>query len=346
MQRLSRVLSHLSMNPTTNPTTTTTASPPPTLDIFNALPAEQLHATLLHLCASTTWATKVIQQRPYANLSQLISQATTVWYSAGEQAWHEAFAGHGKLGVKTAEQTNAMQVATNETVTALQHANNGYEQKHQHKCITFAAGKSSERLLNDIVTRTDLPIDEELRRCAEQTMLITALRMCRLVHSQERSQEDGQQGTTKGNESTAVVVAHQRQIPSDTDVLIVSPLTTHVLDTSTGKPAHGLTIRMERRLATASHSTAGAPIWEPVATGITNKDGRVTDLLPGFYDTEHLFLSGVYRLTFDIEIYYDRMKTKCFYPTATIVFRVDDPTQHYHVPLLLNPYGYSTYRGS
>ena len=86
--------------------------------------------------------------------------------------------------------------------------------------------------------------------------------------------------------------------------------------------------------------------WEPVSTGVTDSDGRVKDLLPGFYDTAGLFAAGVYRLTFDVAAYYTQLGQECFYPDVSIVFRVNDPTEHYHVPLLLNPYGYSTYRGS
>jgi 5-hydroxyisourate hydrolase len=68
----------------------------------------------------------------------------------------------------------------------------------------------------------------------------------------------------------------------------VSPLTTHILDTSLGVPAEGVTIQMEQRVATGN----GDEGWIPVATGATNSDGRVTDLLPGFYDSCRLFQKG------------------------------------------------------
>ena len=305
-QRLQNLQNHLKMNPT--------SSKKPNLSTFNTLPSHQLQTILLNICQSPLWVASVIQNRPYSNLPILIDFATQSWYNLGQQAWTEAYAGHGTLGVKTAEQKEAMTAAPDTILNQIALANEKYETVHQHKCITFAAGKSSERLLQEIKARIHLSTTEEMRRCAEQTMLITALRLCRYLYENENQ-------------------------PSEQDIKIVSPLTTHVLDTSTGKPAENVTIQMERHIEETNQ-------WIPVATGSTNSDGRVTDLLPGFYDKERLWLKGIYRLTFDIKNYYKQTNTKCFYPDCVISFYVDDPTQHYHVPLLLNPYGYSTYRGS
>jgi 5-hydroxyisourate hydrolase len=112
----------------------------------------------------------------------------------------------------------------------------------------------------------------------------------------------------------------------------MSPLTTHVLDTARGKPAAGIAVTLE--IATA----AG---FEVIARGVTNDDGRVRDLLP-----EGGLRATTYRIGFDLDPYYAGLGTRGFYPYAQIVFRVEDPAQHHHVPLLLSPYGYSTYRGS
>lgn len=114
---------------------------------------------------------------------------------------------------------------------------------------------------------------------------------------------------------------------------VKSPLTTHVLDTATGRPAAGLAVRLERR-----DEEDG---FKPLASGITNADGRITDLcLPA------LFEAGVYRLTFDTGAWYAVRGEATFYPEASIVFEVTAPDEHHHVPLLLSPFGYSTYRGS
>ena len=112
----------------------------------------------------------------------------------------------------------------------------------------------------------------------------------------------------------------------------MSQITTHVLDTSIGKPAHGISIQLEQNISGN---------WKKIEDGITNADGRITDLLP----EEKITDLGVYRLIFDTASYFKKQNIKTFYPNVTIEFEITDAT-HYHVPLLLNPFGYSTYRGS
>lgn len=112
----------------------------------------------------------------------------------------------------------------------------------------------------------------------------------------------------------------------------MSPLTTHVLDTALGRPAAGIAVTLE---------IANASGFEVIARGVTNDDGRVRDLLPAGG-----LRVATYRIGFDLDPYYAARGTRGFYPYAQIVFRVEEPGQHHHVPLLLSPYGYSTYRGS
>ncbi len=113
----------------------------------------------------------------------------------------------------------------------------------------------------------------------------------------------------------------------------MSQITTHVLDTSLGKPAEGLAIALQRQ--------DGDGNWQNLASGVTDADGRIGNLL---LPTEVL-VAGVYRMEFQTGDYYAKLKTRTFYPIAHITFETFDET-HYHVPLLLNPYGFSTYRGS
>ena len=101
-------------------------------------------------------------------------------------------------------------------------------------------------------------------------------------------------------------------------------ITTHILDTSRGKPAAGIAVTLERAMPNGS--------WSPVGRGTTDNDGRLRTLTTG--DVE----KGTYRLTFETGT--------AFYPQVVIIFNVADGAQHYHVPLLLSPWGYSTYRGS
>jgi 5-hydroxyisourate hydrolase len=113
----------------------------------------------------------------------------------------------------------------------------------------------------------------------------------------------------------------------------VSRITTHVLDLQRGQPANGVPVRLEHH--------AGARGWVKLADRTTDDDGRVGDLtaegMPG---------AGRYRLTFETGEYFRARHETTFYPEVVVVFEVADATGHHHVPLLLSPFGYSTYRGS
>jgi len=113
----------------------------------------------------------------------------------------------------------------------------------------------------------------------------------------------------------------------------MSAITTHVLDTSRGRPAKGVPVTLEVEAAGG---------WKLLGKGVTNADGRIGDLL----EKEHELASGVHRLIFDTGSYFAAQNVNSFYPEVVVTFRVEGPKQHYHVPLLLSPFGYSTYRGS
>lgn len=113
-----------------------------------------------------------------------------------------------------------------------------------------------------------------------------------------------------------------------------SLITTHVLDTSRGRPAVGVHVSLDFHDEKVS--------WSPVAEGVTNSEGRISDLLPA--NTK--LTTGVYRLTFDTASYFHDNAVEGFYPSVIVIFQVRDPTAHHHVPVLLSPHGYSTYRGS
>lgn len=114
----------------------------------------------------------------------------------------------------------------------------------------------------------------------------------------------------------------------------MSAITTHVLDTSRGRPANGVPVTLEIQ------TDAGG--WKSVGGGETDADGRLKNLMPPGVSLE----VATYRLTFDTAVYFSAQGTEGFYPQVAVVFTVRDATQHHHVPLLLNPFGYSTYRGS
>ena len=113
----------------------------------------------------------------------------------------------------------------------------------------------------------------------------------------------------------------------------MSGITTHVLDTARGRPAAGVPVTLE---------SSGEGGWRVVGRGETDADGRLRDILPADFKLG----AGGYRLTFDAGAYFAAQGAGGFYTEVVVSFVVRDAAAHYHVPLLLSPYGYSTYRGS
>jgi 5-hydroxyisourate hydrolase len=110
-------------------------------------------------------------------------------------------------------------------------------------------------------------------------------------------------------------------------------ITTHILDLSSGKPASGVRVALVR-VENTKHT--------PVGSGVTDADGRLRDLVPKASKIN----AGVFELTFETGTYFRSRGVEPFHPRVTVVVEITDPAQHYHVPLLISPYGYTTYRGS
>jgi 5-hydroxyisourate hydrolase len=110
-------------------------------------------------------------------------------------------------------------------------------------------------------------------------------------------------------------------------------VSTHVLDTAIGRPAAAVAVTLQRQRGSS---------WLDLSRGVTTADGRAASLAPPGADTP----AGAYRLTFDVGAYFSSRGVESFYAQVAIDFVVRDAAAHYHVPLLVSPYGYSTYRGS
>jgi len=117
----------------------------------------------------------------------------------------------------------------------------------------------------------------------------------------------------------------------------MSQITSHILDTTRGKPAQNVPISLFAQKGND---------WEKLAAGVTNADGRIAGLLAD----EVILANGVYRMHFETSVYFNANAEQGFYPFVDIVFEINDNDEtkgaHYHIPLLLTAYGYSTYRGS
>ncbi|KAI8882420.1 hydroxyisourate hydrolase [Backusella circina FSU 941] len=112
-----------------------------------------------------------------------------------------------------------------------------------------------------------------------------------------------------------------------------SPITCHVLIASTGTPGQNIDVKIEKLDQSGNFST--------LSVGQTNSDGRCPTLLPPGKAEK-----GIYRVTFETQAYFAHIGQKCFYPYVQITFELENPDQHYHIPLLISPYSYTTYRGS
>lgn len=281
-----------------------------TVKVFNKISKAEKAKLLMSCCGSSVWAALMMKQFPFAGEKELIDAAIHIWYNQCSSIdWLESFAHHPKIGdLKSitkkfaGKEQASVAAATKKTMTALANANAAYGAKFGFIFIVCATGKPATGMLRQLEDRLSNTIGEELHIAMGEQMKITILRFQKII--------------TGG----------------DWGFLKSSQLTTHVLDTAVGKPGKEISIRLQIPVN---------GVWQTIAQGITNDDGRIGDLLPAQRNLAH----GNYKLVFDTGSYYASQKTKGFYPEVEIQFIVFDDA-HYHVPLLINPFGYSTYRGS
>jgi 2-oxo-4-hydroxy-4-carboxy-5-ureidoimidazoline decarboxylase len=279
---------------------------------LDALAEPEALAAFLRCCASRRWAAAMRNGRPYRVESALLAAAESAFAPLERSDWLEAFSNHPRIGDRgslaerfpqTAEWSESEQGGVadvgEDVLDALVQANREYEARFGHIFIVCATGKGAAEMLALLRQRLPNEPAAELEIAAAAQRKITAIRLLKLL----------------------------------SEVTEVSPLTTHVLDTSLGRPAAGVAVTLERR-------EAGAFI--EVGRGHTDADGRCRELLPKGVSLQ----SAVYRLTFDTAAYFGERGTPSFYPQVSVLFEVREPAQHHHVPLLLSPFGYSTYRGS
>ncbi len=287
-----------------------------TLDEFNKLDKETAAKELFNCCSAEKWVSLLMQDFPFVSEKVLVEKATTAWYDTCKRAdWLESFTHHPQIGdKKSLEQKFAgkeqagVASATEDVINALTKANTDYQQKFGFIFIVCATGKQATEMLQLMQGRLGNTADEELNIAMGEQHKITLIRFKKLLDK------------------------------ANFQFLKMSQLTTHVLDTSIGKPGQNITIKLlERATGNAQHSAD----WQIITQGITDADGRITDLLP----PDKLLDLGTYKLVFETGIYFFSSNIKSFYPEVEIQFSVFDDA-HYHVPLLINPFGYTTYRGS
>jgi 5-hydroxyisourate hydrolase / 2-oxo-4-hydroxy-4-carboxy-5-ureidoimidazoline decarboxylase len=287
-----------------------------TIATFNQQDKQAVQDALFACCGSSKWATELMKSFPFASEDELVKKATDIWYNyCNEADWLESFTHHPKIGdVKSLEEKFAstkhlagaeqagVAAASSNVIQQLADANKAYEEKFGFICIVCATGKSADEMLRLLQDRLKNSYEEELAIAMGEQHKITITRFKKLLNE------------------------------SDWSFLKVSQLTTHVLDTSIGKPGKNITIKLRQPVGEK---------WLTITQGVTNTDGRIPDLLP----PSKLLQPGLYKIVFETAAYFEAQAVTGFYPEVEIQFTVFDD-QHYHVPLLVNPFGYSTYRGS
>ena len=279
-----------------------------TLKEFNNLDKDEAAKELFSCCGSKKWVSLVMNDFPFRSGAVFVEKATTAWYKKCEKKdWLEAFSHHPKIGDKKSlaekfagKEQAGVAFATGEVIETLARANKDYENKFGFIFIVFATGKSANEMLRLLNERSRNNAEEELKIAMGEQHKITLIRFKKLF--------------------------------DDLQLNTMSQVTTHVLDTASGKPGKEISIRLMQQ---SSHE------WNTIAQGITNGDGRIADLLP----VGKILEAGVYKMVFETGNYYGANNIKTFYPTVEVIFSVANDS-HYHVPLLISPFGYSTYRGS
>ncbi len=283
---------------------------------FNQLSKDELHEQLKACCGASKWIEVMMDGFPFDDEKQLLHAAQNTWYhQCLAEDWLAAFTHHPAIGdIKTlaekfastqklaANEQAAVNDAPDSILQALADANTAYYQKFGFIFIVCATGKSASEMLRLMNDRLINSYEEELAIAMGEQYKITVIRLKKLLDE------------------------------TDWSFLKQSQITTHVLDTSIGKPCKDITIQLKR----LSDNN-----WITIAQGVTNTDGRIADLLP----PGRILLPGNYCLVFYTKAYFDTQGIMGFYPEVAIQFSLFDDT-HYHVPLLINPFGYSTYRGS
>jgi len=287
-----------------------------TINQLNSLSKKEAFKALTQCCVSTQWISQMVESRPFNSSKELIEKAAVIWYeNCSVEDYKEAFTGHPKIGnleslkAKFADTATwagneqaKVEEATEETIKALAEANTLYEAKFGYIFIVSASKKSAKHMLAIVNTRLHHNVENEIYVAKNEQHKITVIRLGKLI-----------EGLLQEIDTS-------------------SHITTHALDTSLGIPAKNLVITLKEKQENN---------WQSLSLGITNKDGRIADLLP----PGKFLKSGFYMMQFHTAKYYKENNSKGFYPEVSIQFEVTDDS-HYHIPLLINPFGYSTYRGS
>ncbi|GLF97960.1 2-oxo-4-hydroxy-4-carboxy-5-ureidoimidazoline decarboxylase [Streptomyces yaizuensis] len=290
-------------SPPAAPTVPAAPGPPAGLLRFNAAADADALTTLHAVCASRAWAKRVLAGRPYPRTGELLTASDDALARLTADDLAEAMAGHPPIGRPTpgdatsAREQSGMATAGDRVTADMLALNDAYQRRFGHVFLICATGLTGEQLRDALRARLGNPPEREREIVRTELRGINRIRLTRLA------------------------------APPAT-------VSTHILDTSAGRPAPGVTVT----LAARAQDTGD---WTALGGGTTDADGRCTGLPELPPDTAEA------RLTFRTGDHLAGRTPggRAFFPEATIVF-APAPGEHHHLPLLLNPFGYSVYRGS
>ncbi|CAI9103369.1 OLC1v1001834C1 [Oldenlandia corymbosa var. corymbosa] len=325
----------------------------------------------LSCCGSTKFAQEMVLAGPFSDCQQAIDAARDIWFEKVDvNGWLEAFATHPKIGESPSqkgkssasanwskgEQSTALATATDSSLQELVEWNARYRQKFGFIFLICAAGRSTPEILGEMKRRYHNRPLAEFEIAAQEQMKITELRLSKLFSvtvdaAPKNKAEHATNIVTKAGEDRMSVIGAHFPAASEVSVKLPSPapprtrppITTHVLDTARGSPAIGIEVQLEYWVGNEPPSVFHQNIkgdWIVKARTMTDKDGRSGPM----FTQDEIFNPGLYRISFNTGKY----NPDGFFPYVSIVFEVRESQmwQHFHVPLLLSPFAFSTYRGS
>ncbi|KAJ9177846.1 hypothetical protein P3X46_013011 [Hevea brasiliensis] len=323
----------------------------------------------LACCGSTKFAKEMVLASPFTSLEEAIAAARNIWFNKVDvNGWLEAFSSHPQIGQSASsahtshtaaqwskgEQSTALATSTGSSLQELSDWNAQYRQKFGFIFIICASGRSTAEILAELKKRYQNRPIVEFEIAAQEQMKVTELRLGKLFSTKTKPASTGKQHptvlATKVEDRVAVIGGHLKAAPnpssdkaSQVPTRTRPPITTHVLDVSRGCPATGVEVRLEMWKGSQPRplfdkTDIGGWIFQ--GSSITDVDGRSGQLMSIVNDVN----PGIYRISFNTGKYCP----SGFFPFVSIVFEIKESQnrEHFHVPLLLSPFSFSTYRGS
>ena len=279
---------------------------------WNVLPMAQAAKDILPCCGSTAWADRMAARKPFADEASLLAASDETWRNLTKADWMEAFRSHPRIG------------------------GSGLARNRRRRSRNLRSGQSRSRKVGaaDDAVKAELAEGKsDYERRFSRIFIVCATGKSGpeiLEILRRRLRNDEEHGTSRSGGATT----DDHSYSAEEMAFGMNRISTHVLDTARGKPAKDVPVRLERQDVSGN--------WRNWRSARTDQDGRCAQMLPD--DTA--LQAGLYRLTFDTANYFATAKINGLYPVVEITFQVRDGESHFHVPLLLSPNGYTTYRGS